>query len=85
LLGTRRTVWRVTRGWAVSASVYVDYASGAAHPQQGRFPTARGTHQHDELIIADGDIDAMEDLEIVEALADTGDVDAGYAALLISA
>jgi hypothetical protein len=50
-----------------------------------RFPTAQGTHQHDELIIADGDIDAMEDLEIVEALADAGDVDAGHAALLISA
>ena len=53
------------------------------HAQQGRFPAARGTHQDDELAIADGDIDAMEDLEIAEALADAGDVDAGHAALLI--
>src|SRR5215472_18905487 len=61
----------------------IDLLQPRDHPQQGRFPAARRADQDDEFAIADGYVDAMEDLEISEALSDGDDVDAGHAALLI--
>ena len=49
------------------------------HAQGGRLAAARRADQHDELAVADRDVDAVHDLELAERLADAADLDLCHA------
>ena len=55
-----------------------DVLEAGDHPQQGRLAAAGGADQHDELAVADGDVDAVDDGRRAEGLADVADRDRSH-------
>ena len=51
------------------------------HAQQGGLAAAGRADQHDELAVANGDIDAVDDVRRAERLADVADRDRRHTAL----